>query len=68
MSSKKYLHEPKSQTTVIPEESLAFTHNKKVEIGSFIKARVRIRPDLDPQHCYQITYAQLWTAIATTVD
>jgi hypothetical protein len=42
--SQKYLHEPKSNTTEIPEVSLAFTlGTKKVEIGSFFKDRIRIR-------------------------
>jgi hypothetical protein len=41
--SKKYLHEPKSQTIEIPEVSLAFKHPKKVEIWSFIRGRIRIR-------------------------
>jgi hypothetical protein len=37
----KYIHGPKSE---IPETFIAFTHTKKVEIGSFIKARIQIRP------------------------
>jgi hypothetical protein len=41
--SKKYLHEPTSYTTEIPEVSLAFKHTKKVEIWSFIRARIRFR-------------------------
>jgi hypothetical protein len=34
-----YIHEPRSN----PKVFLAFTHTKKVYIGSFIKARIRIR-------------------------
>jgi hypothetical protein len=40
--SKKNLHESKSKTIEIPEVSLAFKHTKKVEIWSFIRARIRI--------------------------
>jgi hypothetical protein len=41
--SKKYIHGPKSETTEISKIFMDFTHNKKVEIVSFIKARIRIR-------------------------
>jgi hypothetical protein len=33
---KKYLHEPKSETTEIPEVSLAFKHTKKVSYGHLL--------------------------------
>jgi hypothetical protein len=42
--STKYIHGPKSKTReIINEVFTAFTHIQKVEIGSFIKARIRIR-------------------------
>jgi hypothetical protein len=42
--SKKYIQEPNSSATEIPKVFMAFTHTKKVDLGSFIKARIRIRP------------------------
>jgi hypothetical protein len=42
--SKKYFHEPKSWATDISKVFLAFTHTKIVDVGSFIRARTRIRP------------------------
>jgi hypothetical protein len=36
---------------------LALIHTKKVEVGSFIKAKIwiRIRPDPDLQHCFTLS-------------
>jgi hypothetical protein len=44
--SKKYSHELKSYTTEVSEVFMAFSHTKKVDIWSFIKARIRIRPQI----------------------
>jgi hypothetical protein len=41
---------PKSYTTEIPEVFMAFTHTKKVDLELFIKGRIRIRQDPNPQH------------------
>jgi hypothetical protein len=41
--SKKCIVEPKSYTAEIHEVFIAKTHTKKVKIGSFIKAGIRIR-------------------------
>jgi hypothetical protein len=53
-TAKKYTHGPKSKATEILKVHMAFMLTKKVEIGSFIKASVQIRPEKsnpDPQHC-----------------
>jgi hypothetical protein len=53
----RYLHEPKSKTTEIPEVSLALNILKKLRYGHLLgqgsgsgSKKVRIRPDPDPQH------------------
>jgi hypothetical protein len=56
---KKYIHGPKVKQqrhlkytgTVL---YMAFTHTKKVDVGSFVEARIRIRirPNPDPQHWF----------------
>jgi hypothetical protein len=40
---KKYVHEPKRSATGNPKVFMSFIHTEKVDIGSFIKARIRNR-------------------------
>jgi hypothetical protein len=37
---------------------MAFSHTKKVGTESCIKARIRIRPDSDPQHCLYMRFSE----------
>jgi hypothetical protein len=51
-TAKKDTHGPKSEATEILKVHIAFTLTKKVDIGSFIKASIQIRPEksnADPQ-------------------